>query len=120
MGFVKKIKQDQRGVVESALVLIPLLLLFLVTLELIAALNFRNIDASLVQSDASIRAITGAFYPSDEIVTLATRNSQRDLRIVVAHRSRLLPGFGSGLSWLSNLGPFATDAVGVAIMEENP
>lgn len=120
MGSVKQIVRDQRGVVESALVLIPLILLFLVTLELIAAVNFRNVDASFAQSDASVRAITGSLYPRDEIVTLATRDSKRDLRIMISHRSRSLPGFGGGYSWFSGSGSFSTDAVGIAFLEENP
>lgn len=120
MGFAKSLVQDERGVVESALVMIPLVLLFLITLELIAAVNFRNIDASFAQSDASINAITGSLNPSDEVVTLATRNSGKALRIVIARRSRSLPSFGSDLPWVSNSSPYWTDGVGIAIMEEHP
>ena len=120
MGFAKRIERNERGVAESSLVMIPLVLLFLITVELVAAVNFRNIDASLAQSDASISAITGSFNSSDEIVTLAQRNSRKSMRIVIARRSRPLPGFGTHFLLTSNSGFYSTNAVGIAVMEENP
>ncbi len=120
MGFVKRLERDERGVVESSLVMIPLVLLFLVTMELIVVVNFRNIDASFAQNDASTHAITGSFNSHDEVVTLAIRNSSKRLHMVISHRSRPLFGFVSHLSSLSNTGHFSTDAVGIAVVEENP
>lgn len=120
MGFVKRLERDERGVVESSLVMIPLILLFLITMELVAAVNFRNVDASLAQNDASIHAITGSFSSHDEVVTLAIRNSKKRLRMVISHRSRPLFGIASHLSPVSNRGYFSTDAVGIAVVEENP
>lgn len=120
MGSVKKLERDERGVVESSLVMIPLVALFLITMELVVAVNFRNIDASFAQSDASIRAITHSFNSSDEVVLLATRNSGRGLRMVISHRSRPLLGFSSHLPLTSSPGFYATDGVGLAVIEENP
>lgn len=120
MGSAKRLEHDERGVVESSLVMIPLVVLFLITLELVAAVNFRNIDASFAQSDASIRAITGSFNSSDEVVVLATRRSGKGLRMVISRRSRPLLGFSSHLPFTSSSSFYSTDGVGVAVIEENP
>ena len=120
MGFVKRFGHDEKGVLESSLVMIPLVLLFLITMGLVAAVNLRNIDASLAQSDASVSAITGSLNSSDEIVTLTRPGSRKGMRIVIARRSRPIPGFGTHLLLTSNLRFYSTDAVGIAVMEENP
>lgn len=120
MGFVKRLERDERGVVESSLVMIPLVLLFLITMELTAVVNFRNIDASFAQSEASARAITGLLSPSDEVVILGTSNSRKSLRMLISHRGRPLLGFSGPLPLISNSGSYSTDVVGIAVMEENP
>lgn len=120
MGFVKRLERDESGVVESALVMVPLVVLFLITLGLVVAVNFRNIDASFAQSDASIHAITGTFNSSDEVVVLATRNSGKSLRMVISHRSRPLFGLGGHLPLAASSEFYSTDAVGIAVIEENP
>ncbi|MFA5918631.1 MAG: hypothetical protein WC800_03725 [Candidatus Nanopelagicaceae bacterium] len=120
MGFARKLVHDERGVVESSLVMIPLILLFLITMELVAAVNFRNIDASFAQSEASARAITGLLSPSDEIAILGTRNSGKSLRMLISHRGRPLLGFSGPLPLVSNSDFYSTDVVGIAVMEENP
>ena len=48
--------KDERGSVESALVMIPLITLFLITLQLIVTVNFRNLDLTTVQNRASAQA----------------------------------------------------------------
>ena len=68
-GVTKALHKDD-GNVESAMVLIPLLILFLVGIEIIAATNLRNGDVALAQGEASRRAISGEIYSSDEIIEL--------------------------------------------------
>ncbi|HUW88747.1 MAG TPA: hypothetical protein VMW30_10320 [Candidatus Paceibacterota bacterium] len=120
MAFAKRLVHDERGVVESSLVMIPLVLLFLITMELVAAVNFRNIDAAFAQSEASVRAITGLLSPSDEVVILGTSSSSKSLRMVISHRRRPLLGFSGNFPLVSNSDSYSTDAVGIAVMEENP
>lgn len=91
MGFAKRIWHGQEGVVESALVIIPLLALFLITVELIVAVNFRNLDLTFAQSAASSEAISSVVPGTDEIISFSSPNSFDELRLVVTHRSRLLP-----------------------------
>ena len=43
--------QDESGSVESALVLIPLLILFLITMQIGVAINFRNLDDLIAKGD---------------------------------------------------------------------
>ena len=50
-NFLNKLRQEH-GNVESSLVLIPLIFLFLIAVELIVATNLRNSEFSLAQSDA--------------------------------------------------------------------
>lgn len=135
MEFVKRLVRDQKGVVESTLVIIPLMALFLITVELIVAVNYRNIDASLVQSDASMRALTSpttsvslmTSTSSDsvnatrnEIVIFSPRSSSQGFQIVIAHRNRTLPHFLMNFPFLSSGHVRSTDVVGVAVMERNP
>ena len=68
-NLLKILRQD-RGNVESSLVLIPLIFLFLIAVELIVATNLRNSDFSLAQSDASSRAISGVLNSSDQVIEL--------------------------------------------------
>ena len=49
---------DERGNVESSLVLIPLLVLFLVGFQLATAVHGRNINALEAQAEATSRAVS--------------------------------------------------------------
>lgn len=120
MEFAKRVGRDQKGVVESTLVMIPLVALFLITLELIVAVNYRNIDSSFAQSDASTRAIAKSPDVGDEVVTLFPRNEGNSLRLLVVRRHRTLPAFLSRLAMISGIQRHSTDAVGVAVVEREP
>ena len=61
------------GNVESALVIIPLLILFLIGAQVIAATNLRNADLAMAQGDAAARAISQEFHPDDEIIEIGGR-----------------------------------------------
>ncbi len=120
MEFARRKGRDQKGVVESTLVMIPLVALFLITLELIAAVNYRNIDSSLAQSDASTRAITTSPEATDEVVTFSPGNTGETLRLVVVRRHRSLPTFLSYLPMISGIRRHSTEVVGVAVVEREP
>lgn len=120
MGFAKKIWRDQKGVVESALVVIPLMALFLITVELIVAVNYRNLDLTYAQSAAATEAISSVVPNSDEVISFSSPNSFDELRLVITHRARLLPRLIPALPFLSGVGTPSTEVSGIAVMERRP
>lgn len=91
-----------RGNIESAMVLIPLLLLFLAGFQIATAAHFRNSERISAQDDATTRAIAGDFEAGDEFIHIESSGDGQNLDLLVTHRSRsipdLLPGFLSGTS----------------------
>lgn len=108
--------KDERGNVESSMVLIPLLILFLIGIELIVATNLRNSDAALAQGEASARAISGQILPSDEVIELDSPDRFSHIRLLITSRRSTLPQIVPGLIALMGGSP-STDVKGVAIME---
>lgn len=108
--------KDERGNVESSIVLIPLLILFLIGIELIVATNLRNSDAALAQGEASARAISGQILPSDEVIELESPDRFSHIRLLITRRRSTLPQIVPGLIALMGGSP-STDVKGVAIME---
>jgi len=109
-------RKDQ-GNVESSMVLIPLLILFLVGLQIIIATNIRNGDLALAESDASTRAISGELTVSDEVIELDSPDPFTHIRVLVTHRRSLVPSIVPGLIELLGGAP-STNVKGVAIMED--
>jgi hypothetical protein len=120
MEFVNRFWRDQEGVVESALAIIPLMALFLITAELIVAVNYRNIDLTYAQSAASTAAISAVVAGSDEVISFSSPHSFDELRLVVSHRSRILPRLIPALPFFVGVGASATDVSGFAVMERRP
>ena len=104
----------EEGNVESALVIIPLMILFLIGAQIIAATNMRNADLAMAQGDAAARAISQEFHPNDEIVEIGGRVEK--IRVLVTHRSHTVPQLVPGLIELMGGAP-VTDVVGVAVVE---
>ena len=113
---VTKALHKEDGNVESAMVLIPLLILFLIGIEIIAATNLRNGDVALAQGEASRRAISGEIYSSDEIIELKSPDRFSHIKLLITHRHTTLPQLVPGLVALLG-GASSTDVKGVAIME---
>jgi len=105
-------KED--GNIESALVLIPMLVLFLIGIQVIVATNIRNADMALAQGDASARAISHNYQSGDEVVEVGGRIEK--IKILITHRSHTLPQLVPGLVDLMGGTP-ATDVVGIAVVE---
>ena len=105
-------KED--GNVESALVLIPLLIVFLIGVQVIAATNIRNADLAMAQGDAAARAISQEFHPDDELIEIG--GGVEKTRVLVTHRSHTVPQLVPGLIELLGGAP-ATDVVGIAVIE---
>ena len=111
--IMRTVRQED-GNVESALVLIPMLILFLIGVQLIVATNIRNTDMALAQGDASARAISHQFRTGDEIVDVGGRIQK--IQVLLSHRTNTLPQLVPGLVSLMGGNP-ATDVVGIAVIE---
>lgn len=108
----------ENGNVESSLVLIPLLILFLICMELIIATNLRNSDFAIAQGDASRRAISGEIYSTDEVIELNSPDPFAHIRVLISRRRTGLPQLVPGLIALMGGAP-TIDVKGAAIMEPN-
>jgi hypothetical protein len=110
---------DESGNVESAMVIIPLLVLFLIGAQLIVTTNMRSLDMAITQSHASQQAITGVLYATDEVIDLNSSDAFEKIRVLVTHKSRaipqLLPNFISLMSGTPRI-----DVSGIAVMEKLP
>ena len=89
-NFAKSLRSE-RGSVESALVVIPLMTLFLISFQLVLAISSRNIEASYAQSAATHNSITGRFEQGDVIIDLNSPDAFNKLRAVVTTHNRALP-----------------------------
>jgi hypothetical protein len=110
LQFVKR----EDGNVESALVLIPMVILFLIGVQLIVATNIRNTEMALAQGDASARAISHQYQLGDEVLEVGGRIEK--IQVLITHRTHMLPQIVPGLVALMGGNP-ASDVVGIAVIE---
>ena len=110
LQFLKK----EDGNVESALVLIPMLILFLVGVQLIVATNIRNTEMALAQGEASARAISHQYQLGDEVLEVGGRIQK--IQVLITHRTHILPQIVPGLVALMGGNP-VSDVVGIAVIE---
>jgi hypothetical protein len=110
---LSNLKKDD-GNVESALVLIPMLILFLIGMQLIVATNIRNAEMALAQGDASARAISHQYQLGDEVLEVGGRIEK--IQVLITHRTHLLPQIVPGLVALMGGRP-VSDVVGIAVIE---
>lgn len=113
-----QITRDNRGSAESTLVLIPLLILFLVGMQISLATHSRNVERMNVQNEASVRAISGDFQEGDNFIHIESSGDGQNLDLLITHREKgikdLLPGF---LSQVTSGRKVSVD--GIAIVENN-
>jgi len=83
------IKSD-RGSAEAALVLIPLVLLFLVGAQSALAVHLRNVESGNAQNEASTRGISGVFRDDDRFIHLESSGDGQNLDLLVTERQRRL------------------------------
>jgi hypothetical protein len=114
-SFLRKVRQES-GNVESSLVLIPVVILFLIAVELIVATNLRNSDFALAQSDASSRAISGVVTSSDQVIELSSPDPFTHMKLLITHRKHSLPQLVPGLVGLLG-GNAVVEVNGAAVME---
>ena len=110
---LRNLKKDD-GNVESALVLVPMLTLFLIGVQLIVATNIRNAEMALAQGDAAARAISHQYQVGDEVLEIGGRIEK--IQVLITHRTHLLPQIVPGLVALMGGNP-VSDVVGIAVIE---
>ena len=94
MGFAKltlSFLKCHRGNVESALVLIPLLSLFLIATQINVAIHSRNMEKVAVQDQASQQALSGEFGESERFLPIYSPDPNHNLDLVVSTRESDLP-----------------------------
>jgi hypothetical protein len=106
--------QKEDGNVESALALIPMLILFLIGMQLIVATNIRNTEMALAQGEASARAISHQYQLGDEVLEVGGRIQK--IQVLVTHRTHILPQIVPGLVALMGGNP-VPDVAGIAVIE---
>jgi hypothetical protein len=106
--------QKEDGNVESALALIPMLILFLIGVQLIVATNIRNTEMALAQGEASARAISHQYQLGDEVLEVGGRIQK--IQVLITHRTHILPQIVPGLIALMGGNP-VSDVVGIAVIE---
>lgn len=111
--------RDENGNIESAMVLIPLIFLFLCSIQLVSAVYIRNTDQIDAQNQASTRAISGAYAATDSVINIQSRYPFEDQKILVVSKRRniplLIPGLGN---WWSR--ELQSEVTGVAVIENRP
>ena len=106
--------QREDGNVESALVLIPMLFLFLIGAQIIAATNLRNADLAMAQGDAANRAISQQFHAEDGVIEIG--GGIEKIRVLITHRSHSVLQLVPGLLEIFGGAP-KTQAVGISVIE---
>ena len=111
-----KYLNSEEGNVESALVIVPLIALFLATLQLIATVNFRNVDITVAQNQASKQSVWQEIKPGDQEINLDSGSSFEKLRLLVVKTEREIPQIFPGIASL--MGGKKIRTSGAAIIEE--
>ena len=113
---LREFLRDERGTVESSLVLIPLLTLFLITTQLTIAIHTRNMNKVIAQDRASLAGISGDFSPTDTFIHIDSPDPNQNLDLVVTHRISILPRLVPGLTEIMHREP-TSDVSGMAVIE---
>lgn len=113
--FTKFLKSE-RGSAESALVLVPTLILFLVGAQIAYVAHGRNVSKLSAQDQASARAISGEFVEGDEFLHIDSSGDGQNLDLLITHNRstlrNLIPTLINGESSGREI-----DVSGIAIVE---
>ena len=119
MRSLKQFIASERGSAESAMVLIPLLFLFLCGAQLTSTVFIRNVELAKVQSEASIRAISNEMRPGDSIIEVETPDRFQKMRLLVVKKQRNLPTIVPGIASFFG-GSLKSEVTGISVMETAP
>ena len=114
--WIKYLKSEE-GNVESALVIVPLIALFLATLQLIATVNFQNVDMTTSQNRASKQSVWQEINFGDQEIKLDSGSSFEKLRLLVVKTERQIPEIFPGIATL--MGGKKIRTSGTAVIEES-
>ena len=121
MSILKRVKEyltSDSGNVESALVMIPLIALFLITLQLIATVNYRNLDMTIAHNVAAKRAVELSPNSDDQIINLDSQDRYSKLRLLIVRAERVIPRIFPGVDSL--FGGRKLRSIGSSVIEEEP
>ena len=113
---LRKLLRGDKGNIESALVLIPLLTLFLVASQITIAIHGRNMTKMSAQDAASTRAISGEFDDSDTYLRIYSPDPNQNLDLLISREKRSLPQIVPGLNQMLGSGK-GIDVNGIAVIE---
>lgn len=118
-SLIRQIKKFnlENGSVESALVLIPLLALFLATLQIVATINLRNVGLAATQSQASLQSVHQIVDSEDELISLKSGSRFSRLRLLVVSKVSEIPSIFPGINKF--LGDKKLVTKGTAVFEES-
>ena len=111
-----KYLNSENGNIESSLVVVPLIALFLATLQLIATVNFRNVDMTATQNRASKQAVWQEINPTDQEIKLDSGSTFEKLRLLVVRTERNIPQIFPGIASL--MGGKKIRTSGTSVIEE--
>jgi hypothetical protein len=117
--MLRNFLKDEKGSAESAMVLIPLIFLFLCSMQLVTTLLYRNADLSDVQSQASTRAISGQSVDGDEYLVIPSPDKFQELKLLIVNKRREIPALVPGLARIMGH-RLESDVTGIAIVEAQP
>ena len=106
---LKRFIHCERGNVESALVLVPLLTLFLIATQISVAIHARNTAKISAQDGASKRAISGQFLDSDTFLHIYSPDRHQNLDFVISQKRTMVPHIF--------LDPKTVEVAGIAVIE---
>ncbi len=117
--MLRKFIKDENGSAESAMVLIPVIFLFLCSMQLVTAVFYRNLELRDVQSQASTRAISGEVANGDASISIPSPDRFQDLKLLIVSKRREIPILVPGLGNLLAHG-LESDVTGIAVVEQQP
>ena len=117
--MLRKFIRDESGSAESAMVLIPLVFLFLCSMQLVTAIFYRDIGLRDVQSQASTRAISGEAAYGDVFVSIPSPDRFQDLKLLIISKRREIPTLVPGLGKIIGR-TLESDVTGIAVVERQP
>jgi hypothetical protein len=85
-------------------------------MQLGVAINFRNIDRTFAQSEASERAISGQFIPTDRVMEVNPFGTFNSLGILITRKVSSIPILIPFIGSLINRGN-RTEVTGMAVLE---
>jgi hypothetical protein len=115
---LKPFISDERGSAESALVLIPLLITFLIGFQMAYVAHARNVARNEIQNQVSVRAISGKFGVRDRLIHIDSSGDSQNLDLLVAEKSGTLLNFLPNLLGISVNQP-VVGVNGIAIVENS-